>query len=171
MGPAERSVGQQTAVFAREGDSLLDALIDDQIADFRQPINVRLAGAEIAAFDRVVKETEDAIAVVLIIFGGIDSTLGGDAMGAARAVLVAETFHAIAELAQRGGRCSAGQAAPHDNDLEFPAIGRTDQARVILMRRPFVRQRSRRDLGVQTADHSCWAGFTKPSRTATGIDV
>ena len=40
---AERAVGEQPAVFARERHSLFDALIDDQIADFREPINVRFA--------------------------------------------------------------------------------------------------------------------------------
>ncbi len=168
---AERSVGQQPAVFARERHALLDALIDDQIADFREPIDVRFARAKIAALDRVVKKTEDAVAVVLIILGGIDSALGGDAMRAARAVLITEAFHVVAELAQRGRRRSAGQAASDDDDLEFPAIVWTDQARVILVRRPFVRERARGNLGVQAADHNCWAGFTQWSRTATGIEV
>ena len=48
-------------------------------ADFREPIDVGFARAEIAAFDRVVKEAVNGVAVVLIIFRGIDAALRGDA--------------------------------------------------------------------------------------------
>ena len=130
-------------------------MIDDQIADFREAINVRFPRAKIAALDRVVKETENAVAVVLIILGGINSTLSRDAMSAAWAVLVTETFHLVTELAQRGCRRSASQTASDDDDLKFPAIVRTDQAGVILVSRPFICQRARRNLGVEGADHNC----------------
>ena len=56
-------------------------------ADLGEPIDVRLAGAEVAALDRVVEEPVDAVAVVLVVLGGVDAALGGDAVGAARAVL------------------------------------------------------------------------------------
>ena len=49
LGAAKRAVGQQSAILAREGDALLDTLVDDQIADFRQAVNVRFARAKIAA--------------------------------------------------------------------------------------------------------------------------
>ncbi len=168
---AEGAIGQQPAIFTGKGHALLDALVDDQIADFREPIDVRLPRAEVAALDCVVKEAEDAVAVVLIIFRGIDSALGGDAMSAARAVLVTEALHVVTELAQRCRGSAAGQAAAHDDYLKFPAIVRTDQAGVILMRRPFIGKRAGRDLGVQAADHNCWAGFTQCSKTATGMEV
>ena len=140
---AKRSVGQQSAVFPRKRHALFDAVIDDQIADFRETINIRLPRAKIAAFDRVVEQTENAVAVVLIILCGIDSALGGDAMRAAWAVLIAEAFHVVSELAQGGCRGSARQAASDNDDLKFPAIVRTDQAGVILVRRPFFRKRTR----------------------------
>ncbi len=152
--PAKRSVRQQPAIFPRERHALLDAVIDDQITDFGEAIDVRLPGAEIAALDRVVEETENAVAVVLVIFCGIDPALGRDAVSAARAVLVTKALHAVAQLAQRGGRRSAGQAASHHDDLKFPPIVWTDQAGVILVRRPFVGERARWNLGVQAADHN-----------------
>src|SRR6266446_4462431 len=108
---AKRTVGQQSTVFPRKWHTLLDAVIDDQIADFGEAINIRLPRAKIATLDRVVKETVNAVAVVLIIFCGIDSALGSDAVGAARAVLITEAFYMVAEFAQRGCRRSAGQAA------------------------------------------------------------
>ena len=151
---AERTIREQPAVFARERHTLLDALVDDQIADFRQPIDVRFARAEIAAFDRVVKQPEDAVAIVLIIFRGVDAALGGDAVGAARAVLVTEAFHVVAELAQRGGGRSAGQSAADDDDFKFPAVIRSDQARVVLVAGPFLVQRTGWNLRVQISNHS-----------------
>ena len=81
------------------------------IADFGQPINVRFARTKIAAFDRVVEQSINAVAVVLIIFRGIDSALRRDGMGAARRILITKTFHPIAELAERGRGRTAGQAA------------------------------------------------------------
>ena len=134
---AEGPVREQSAVFARERHALLDTLIDDQIADFGESINVGFPGAEIAAFDRVVEQAKNAVAIVLVIFRGIDSSLRGDAVSAARAVLVTEAFHAVAELAQRRRRRSSGEPAADDNDLEFSPVIRSDQARMILMVRPF----------------------------------
>ena len=71
-------------------------------ADFRKTVNIRFARAKVAALDGVVEEPIDAVAVVLIVLGGVDSALCGDRVGAARAVLIAETFDIEALLAQRG---------------------------------------------------------------------
>src|SRR5690606_32508356 len=87
---AEGAVGELAAVLAGEGNAQRHALIDDVGRDLREPIDVRLSGAEIATLDGVVEEAKHAIAVVLIVLGGVDTTLGGDRVGAARAVLVAE---------------------------------------------------------------------------------
>ena len=89
---AKGTVGQKTAVFARKWHALRDALIDDRCADFRQTIDIRFPRAEIAALDRVVEQSINAVAVVLIILGGVDSALGGNRVRAARAVLVTKTF-------------------------------------------------------------------------------
>ncbi len=80
--PKERLV-EGAAVFAGEGDPLGDALIDDVDADLRQAIDVGLARAEVAPFDGVVEEAVDAVAVVLIVLGGVDAALGGDGVRAA----------------------------------------------------------------------------------------
>ena len=78
---AERAVGEQAAVLARERHALGDALVDDVHAELGQPVDVGLAGAEVAALDRVVEEAVDAVAVVLVVLGGVDAALGGDASG------------------------------------------------------------------------------------------
>src|SRR5437763_1467562 len=76
LGAAERTGVEQAAVLTREGDALGDALVDDLDADLRQPVHVRLAGAEVATLHRVVEEAEDAVAVVAIVLGGVDAALG-----------------------------------------------------------------------------------------------
>src|SRR5260370_18595789 len=75
---AERAISKQAAILARKRDSLRDALIDDVRAHFGEPVNVCFTRAEIAAFDRVVEQAINTVAVVLIIFRCIDSTLCGD---------------------------------------------------------------------------------------------
>ena len=90
LGAAERAVGQHAAVLAGERHALGDALVDDVDRDLGEAVDVGLAGAEVAALDRVVEEAVDAVAVVLVVLGGVDPALGGDRVGPPRAVLVAE---------------------------------------------------------------------------------
>ena len=70
---AERAVVEQPAVLARERHALRDALVDDVHAQLRQAVDVRLARAVVAALDRVVEEPLDAVAVVLVVLGGVDA--------------------------------------------------------------------------------------------------
>jgi hypothetical protein len=67
-------------------------LVNDVVADLRQSIDVGFPGPKIAAFDRIVEQSPDAVAVVGIVLGCIDAPLGGDAVGAPRTVLDAEGF-------------------------------------------------------------------------------
>ena len=140
---AEGAVGQQAAVFARERHALGHALVDDVHAHLREPIDVGLARAEVAALDRVVEQPVNAVAVVLVVLGGVDAALGGDAVRAARAVLEAEAFDLVAQLGQRGGGRGAGQAGADDDDVELPLVGRVDQLQVELVLVPLLRPAGR----------------------------
>jgi hypothetical protein len=82
--PAERSVREQAAVLARERYALRDGVIDDPRGQLGQAIDVRLAGAKVAALERVVEEALDAVAVVAIVLRRVDAALRGDAVGAPR---------------------------------------------------------------------------------------
>src|SRR5262249_27397908 len=75
LGAAEGAVGELAAVLAREGHALRHALIDDVRRELGQSIDVGLAGAEVAALDRVVEQAKDAVAVVLVIFRRVDAAL------------------------------------------------------------------------------------------------
>ena len=110
MRAAEAAVGESASVFAGEGDALGDALVDDFDAVFGEAVDVAFAGAEVAAFDGVVEQAIDAVAVVLIIFRGVNASLGGDGVGAAGGILEAEAFYVVAEFAQRGGGGASGEA-------------------------------------------------------------
>ena len=113
---AERAVVEQAAVLAGERHALRDALVDDVDAQLRQPVDVGFARAVVAAFDRVVEQAVDAVAVVLVVLGGVDAALRGDAVGAAGAVLDAEVEDVVAELAERGGGRRAGEAGADADD-------------------------------------------------------
>jgi hypothetical protein len=117
----------RSAVIPGKGDALGHALVDDVVADLRQPIDVGFPGPEIAALDRVVEQPPDAVAVVGVVLGGVDATLGGDAVGAPRAVLDAEGFYVVAQFGQGGRGRATGQAGADDDDVEFSFIGRIDQ--------------------------------------------
>ena len=121
---AEGAVVQQAAVLAGERDALGDALVDDVQADLGQPVDVGLARAVVAALDGVVEEPVDRVAVALVVLGRVDAALGGDRVGAARGVLVAERLHHVAGLAERGGGGGAGQAGADHDHREAAAVGR-----------------------------------------------
>src|SRR5690606_41788945 len=59
--------------------------LDDVRGDLGEAVDVRLAGAEVAALDRVVEEAEDAVAVVLVVLGRVDAALGRDGVRPPRA--------------------------------------------------------------------------------------
>ncbi len=145
---AEGTVGEEAAVFAGKGNALCDALVDDVGADFGEAIDVRFAGAVVAALDGVVKESMNAVAVVLVIFCGVDTALGGDAVRAAGAVLITETGDVVALLGEAGGGGTSGEAGTDDDDAVFAAVGRVDQLHVEFMAGPLFGKGSGRNLGV-----------------------
>jgi hypothetical protein len=102
-------------------------LVDDFHAYFSKTIDVRFAGTKIAAFDRVVEQPEHAIPVVLVILGGIDSTLGSDTMRAPWTVLETEAFYIVAKFG-KGRRCrSSGQPGADYQNIKLSFVSRTDQ--------------------------------------------
>ena len=96
----EGSVFEQSSVFACEGNALGDALIDDMGGDFGQAVDIAFPGAVVAAFDGIVKQAVYAVAVILIVFGGVDASLCGDTVRASRAVVESKALYVIAEFAE-----------------------------------------------------------------------
>ncbi len=149
----ERTVVEQPAVLTREGHALRDALVDDVHAELREPVHVGLAGAEVAAFHRVVEEALDAVAVVRVVLRRVDPTLRGDAVRAPRRVVEREERHVVAELAERCGGRRAGEPAAHHDDLVAALVGRVHQLHVELVLLPLALDGPVGDLGVERTNH------------------
>ena len=123
----ERTVGKVAAVFAREGHALRDTLVDDVGADLCEPIDVGLTRAEVTPLNGVVEESINAVTVVLVVFGRVDTALGRNLVSASRRVLVAETVYVVAKLSH-GCTCGrTGESRTDDDDTKLPLVGWVDQ--------------------------------------------
>ena len=140
LSSAERAVVEEAAVFAGERNALGDALVNDLGRDFSETVDVAFPGAEVAAFDGIVEEAVNGVAIVLVILGGVDPALGCDGVGAARAVLVAEAIDVVTKFGKGGCGGSTGEAGTDHDDFEFSLVGGVDQLGVHFMGRPFVGQ-------------------------------
>ena len=149
LGAPEAPVRQIPGIFTGERDALGDALVDDVDADLGEPVDIAFARAEVAAFDRVVEQAVHAIAVVLVILGGIDPALGGNAVGAAWAVLNTERFDVVTELTKGGCRRGSSQTGADDDDVVFPFVGRIDKLGVAPKLIPFLGERSVGNAGIE----------------------
>ena len=138
-----------------------------------QPVDVGLARAEVAALDRVVEQPVDAVAVVLVVLGRVDPALGGDAVRAARAVVVAEALDVVAQLAQRRRGRGAGQAGADDDDVVLPLVGRVDQLQLEAVPVPLLAGSGRRgsSRSSSTARTSASYRTTSPASTDTGMEM
>jgi len=101
-------------------------LIYNQIANFGETINIRLARPKIATFYSILKKTKDAVAVVGIVFRRVDAALRRDAVRPTWAVLNAKHLHVKAKFAQTRSSRSAGKSCPDNDDLHLALVGRAD---------------------------------------------
>ena len=103
LGAAERTVVQQSAVIPCERNALRYALVDDVVAHFGQTVDIGFAAAIITALDGVVEKTVDGVIVVLVVLGGVDTSLGCDRVGAAGGVADAENLNVVSKFSKGGG--------------------------------------------------------------------
>jgi hypothetical protein len=106
---------------------LRDALVDDIHADLRETINVGLACPKVTAFDCVLKQAENAVAVVAVILGGVNPSLGSDGVRATRAVVIGKALNAISLLAKSSSSCCPSQPRAHNYDRVLAAISGINQ--------------------------------------------
>ena len=178
LGAAEGAVVEQAAVLAGEGHALGHHLVDDVDRHLGQAVHVGLAGAEVAALDRVVEEALHGVAVALVVLGRVDAALGGDRVRPPRAVVVGEDLDVVALLAERGGGAGAGQAGADDDDLELAAVVRRHELHVELVLGPLLVDGAGRDVALEGADHwvpprsySVQDTMTSPLLEAVGVVV
>ncbi len=149
LGAAEGAVGQQAAVFAGKRHALSHALVDDVDRHLGQAVHVGFAGAVVAALDGVVEQTEHGVAVVLVVFSGVDAALRRNGVRAAGRVVVGKGLYVVAQLGQRGGGRSAGQAGAYHNDVVLPLVGGVHKLHVELVLLPLLGERAFGNFGIQ----------------------
>ena len=153
LSATERTVVEQTAVLSRKGHALRDALIDDRARHLGKAKDICLARAEVAALDGVIKQTAHRVAVIAIVFRGVDATLRGDRVRATRAVLIAKAFHLITKLGERCSGSSTGKAGADDDHGKLPLVRRVDELGVHLVLGPLLFKRAGWDLAVEDDGH------------------
>ena len=161
---AEGAIREQAAVLAREGDPLGHTLIDDVDAQLRQPVHARLARAEVSPLQRVVKQPEDRVAVILIVLGRVDPPLRGDRVRAPGRVLETEARNPVAQLRERCRRRSARQPRADHQDVVLGLVGRGHEPDLGPVSRPLGLERPGGHSCVERRRHR-----STPASTATGI--
>ena len=84
LNATEGAVGEHATILTGKRNTLGYTLIDDVCTDLCQTIYVGLTGTVVSTFDGIVEETVDAVAIVLIVLCGINTTLGSNGVSAAR---------------------------------------------------------------------------------------
>ena len=108
LGTAERTVGEQAAVFAGERHAEGGTLVNDVDRHLGKTMDVGLTGAVVAALDGVIEKPIHTVAVILIVFGGVDATLRGNRVGTTRRIVENDTGNLVAKVGERGGGGGAG---------------------------------------------------------------
>ena len=158
---AERTVVEEPAVLSGEGNAEGHAVIDDGNADLGKPMDVCFPRSEVAALDGVVEQTVHGVAVVLVIFGRVDTSLRGNRVGAPWGILVAKGLHLVAEFSEGCGCGCAGETSANDDNLKLAAIGRVDELGFELVILPLLFERPRGYPGIEGDAHclrDAWKG-------------
>ena len=181
LSATEGTVVEKSAILAGKRHALRDALVDDRVRHFGESIDIRLARAEVATLDGVVKQTAHRVAVVAVVFRGVDAPLRGDRMRAARAVLITKAFHLIAQLGKRCGGRTTGQTGADDDHGKFPLVRRVDELGVHLVLGPLLFKRAGWNLAVESDGHGKWEwrltvamgiqNFTNFRKTEIGMEM
>ena len=149
LGTTEGAVVEQTAVFAAEGHALGHALVDNVAGHLGQAVHVGLAGAEVATLHGVVEEAVHGVTVVLVVVSSVDTTLSGDGVSAAGAVLVAEAVHIVTKLSQRGCSSATGQTGTHHEHRVLAAVVGVDELGFALVLGPLLSNGAIRNAGIR----------------------
>ena len=103
---------------------MCNTLVDDVVGNLGQTVNVCFAGTIVTTFYRIVEQTVNGVAVVLVILCSIDTTLRSDRVCAARRVLNAEVEHSETHFTERSGSGSAGKSGSYYDDVQTAFVGR-----------------------------------------------
>jgi len=135
---SKRAIVKQTAVIACKGYALRNALVYDIICHFGKTMNVGFAGAVIAALYGIVIKTIDRIAVVWVVFGGVDSALRGNRVCTARTVLNTKVQNVKSHFAETCCCSGSSQTGTYDDDVQFEFVGGIHKVLMRLVICPFL---------------------------------
>src|ERR1019366_6435385 len=118
----------------------------------------------------VIEEAVDAVAVAVIILGGVDAALRGDGVRAARGILEAEALDIVTQLAEGGCRAAAGEARPYHDDVVLPFVGWIHQLQIDFVFVPEGLDGAGGDFGVEF-HMLLYCSVSTPSITVTGMEI
>ncbi|MCY1562610.1 hypothetical protein D9M68_1000380 [compost metagenome] len=95
LSTTERAVAQHTTVFTGKWYTLSHTLVNDVGTYFGQTMYVGLTGTIVTTFDGIVEQAINAVTIILIVFGSVDTTLCCDRVRTTRGILEAECFYFI----------------------------------------------------------------------------
>ncbi len=108
LNPSKRAVVEQSAVVTGKGNPLRHALVNNARRNFGQAVYVGFAAAVVSALNGIVEQPKHGVAVVLVVFGGVDSALCSNGVGASRGILKAECLDVVAQFGKRCSRRRSG---------------------------------------------------------------
>ena len=124
----EGTVVEEATVFTTERNTLGDALVDDEVRVFGQAVHVGFASAEVTALHGIVEQTVNGVAVVLVVLGSVDTTLGSNGVCAAGAILDAERLDIVTKFGKGCGSGCTGKASTNHDHGELTLVGRGSRA-------------------------------------------
>ena len=120
---AEGTVVEEATVFTTERNTLGDALVDDEVGVFGQAVHVGFASAEVTALHGIVEQTVNGVAVVLVVLGSVDTTLGSNGVCATGAILDAERLDIVTKFGEGSGSGCTGKASTNHDHGELTLVG------------------------------------------------
>src|ERR1700751_2252173 len=92
-----------------------------------QPIDIGFTGAIVSALNRVFEKAQNAVAIVAVVLGGVNTPLGCDRVGPAWRIMIGKAMDVVALLAEGSGGGRTCQPCAHYDDGVFAAIRRVHQ--------------------------------------------
>jgi hypothetical protein len=127
LGTTKRAVREQTPIFSGKWNTLSDTLVNDIGADLCESVNIGFPGSKISPLDGIVKEAMGTISIILVIFSGINPSLGCDGMSPSGRVLITKTVHIVSKFSESRGCRSPGQTGTYNNDPVLSLVCRVNQ--------------------------------------------
>ena len=86
-------------------------------------MHVGFASAEVTALHGIVEQTVNGVAVVLVVLGSVDTTLGSNGVCATGTILDAERLDIVTKFGKRCGSGRTGKASTHHDHRELTLVG------------------------------------------------